>query len=587
MQTKTKQKMVISRLWRFIRSLRWFLLLACFLATVKTLVSISFAAGSRWLLNNYGDLSESQLNLIYITLAVVFVFYAFVIYYRVYLPVFISSNVMKKMRLDLYRHLQRLSADFYVQHKTGEILSRMTNDLTEARLVFSEIIINVTFDFMSVAAATAYIVITYPAEIYWPVLVLGLVYGILIKFLFPKLRQGSMQVQTELGRMTGDVFERIVGMKVLQSFTQEDAASELVDSRLESHYAHTIRMAKLQSFMSAVVQFMPELVRVLVVVIGIALISSNTMTVGDITGLILVLSPIFFSIRRTGETSAQLSTSIGALDRVFDFFDAQPGVEDVKNPVLPSHINGSIVFQNVYFHYPLDSETTVLEDMSFSIEAGKHVAFVGPSGAGKSTMMDLISRFYDPVSGKILVDEYDIRKLSLKYLRQNIGIVMQETILFSGTIADNMHIGKLEATEEEIVIALKNAYAWEFVSHMSDGINSIVGERGVNLSGGEKQRLAIARVFLKNPRILILDEATSALDAEAEYYVQEALKSLMQDRTTLIIAHRLATVKNVETIFVIDGGQITDKGSHTELISKSTTFRSLYEKQSLTIEEDL
>jgi subfamily B ATP-binding cassette protein MsbA len=345
-------------------------------------------------------------------------------------------------------------------------------------------------------------------------------------------------------------------------------------------------MAKLQSFMSAVVQFMPELVRVLVVVIGIALISSSTMTVGDITGLILVLSPIFFSIRRTGETSAQLSTSIGALDRVFDFFDSQPSVVDVNNPVLPSQINGSIVFQNVCFHYPLDRETRVLDNMSFTIEAGKRVAFIGPSGAGKSTMMDLISRFYDPPSGKILVDNYDIRDLSLKFLRQNIGIVMQETILFSGSIAENMRIGKPEATEEEIVIALKNAYAWEFVSQMSNGINSFVGERGVNLSGGEKQRLAIARVFLKNPRILILDEATSALDAESEYFVQEALNSLMQDRTTLIIAHRLATVKDVDTIFVIDDGRITDKGSHTELLSRSNTFRSLYEKQSLAFEEE-
>jgi subfamily B ATP-binding cassette protein MsbA len=587
MQTSPKNKVMVVRLWRFIRSLRWLLLLACLLATVKTLVSIGFAAGSRWLLNNHNDLSESQINLIYITLAVVFVLFAFVIYFRVYLPVFISSNVMKKMRLDLYRHLQRLSADFYVQHKTGEILSRMTNDLTEARLVFSEIIINVTFDFMSVVAATAYIVLTYPAEIYWPVLVLGLVYGLLIKLLFPKLRHGSKQVQAELGRMTGDVSERIVGMKVLQSFTQEDAASELVDSRLESHYTHTIRMAKLQSFMSAVVQFMPELVRVLVVVIGIAFISSSTMTVGDITGLILVLSPIFFSIRRTGETSAQLSTSIGALDRVFDFFDAQPSVEDVKKPVLPSHINGNIVFQNVSFHYPLDSETTVLEDISFSIEAGKQVAFVGPSGAGKSTMMDLISRFYDPASGKILVDDYDIRELYLKFLRQNIGIVMQETILFSGTIADNMHIGKPDAMEAEIITALKNAYAWEFVSHMSDGINSYVGERGVNLSGGEKQRLAIARVFLKNPRILILDEATSALDADSEYYVQEALNGLMQDRTTLIIAHRLSTVKDVDTIFVIEDGRITDQGTHTELLSRSTVFKSLYEKQSLAFEDEL
>jgi len=586
MQKPLKQKLMITRLWRFIRSLRWFLLLACLLATFKTLISIGLAAGSRWLLNNYNYLSETQYDLIYIALVVLFILFGVIIYFRAYLPVFISSNVMKEMRLELYRHLQRLSADFYVQHKTGEIVSRMTNDLTESRLVFSEILINVTFDFVSIVAATAYIVITYPAEIYWPILVLSVVYGVVIKLLFPKLRQGSRQVQAELGRITGDVFERIVGMKVLQSFTQEDVASDLFDARLETHYIHTIRMAKLQSFMSAIVQFMPELIRVLVVIIGITLISLNKMSIGDVTGLILVLSPIFFSIRRTGETSTQLSTSIGALDRVFDFFDVQPKVEDVENPVSPSDINGNIIFQDVNFHYPVGSGITILNEMSFSIEAGKHIAFVGPSGAGKSTIMDLISRFYDPVAGTILIDDYDVRNLPLKFLRQKIGIVMQETILFSGTIADNMRIGKPDAKTEEIVIALKNAHAWEFVSQMPESIDSLLGERGVNLSGGEKQRLAIARVFLKNPRILILDEATSALDADSEFFVQEALNRLMRDRTTLIIAHRLATVKDVDTIFVIDGGRIIDKGSHADLLSRNTIFRNLYEKQHLAFEED-
>ena len=226
-----------------------------------------------------------------------------------------------------------------------------------------------------------------------------------------------------------------------------------------------------------------------------------------------------------------------------------------------------------------------MKNILFSINAGAHVAFVGPSGAGKSTMMDLISRFYDPSEGDILIDRVNIRKMSLEFLRRNIGIVMQDTILFSGAIAENLRIGKPDATDEEVIEALNNAYAWEFVNRMSHGINSFVGERGITLSGGQKQRLAIARVFLKDPKILILDEATSALDSESEYYVQQALQKLTQGRTTLIIAHRLATIKNVEHIYVLDKGEIVEHGTESELLNRNEIFKKLYEKQTLAFDE--
>ena len=578
---KSKKPSSIYRLWRFIRDLKRILLLACLFAVLKSISGLGLVAVSRWLLNNYQNLSKHELTMIYTSIFVFLTLFIVIIYFRVYLPVYISSNVIREMRHQLYRHLQRLSADFYVQHKTGEIVSRMTNDITMAQLLFSTVMINILFDIITLTVAISYIVFTYPFQIYLPVIGICAVYGSLVRIFLPKIRTISRQVQEEMGKITGDVSEKIVGMKVLQSFTQEKVASHEMDERLESHYFETLKMAKFQALFSSFSQFLPSLARFLVIAIGIYLMIGSKMTMGDITGLILILGHVFFPLNRSAETTVQIGTSIGSLDRVFDFFDAQPTVGEAKNIVRPESLKGRIEYRNISFNYPLNEDSLVLNDVSFVIDEGSRVAFVGPSGAGKSTMMDLLSRFYDPIVGTILIDGVDIRKMPLKFIRENIGIVMQDTILFSGTIADNIRMGKPGASAEEVVEALKNAYAWEFVKEMKYGINGVVGERGVTLSGGQKQRLAVARVFLKNPKILILDEATSSLDSESEFFVQQALHSLMQGRTTLVIAHRLSTVKDVDYIYVIENGEITEHGSMTDLLSKEGTFKRLYDKQNL------
>jgi len=560
-------------------------MLACLFAVLKSISGLGLVAVSRWLLNNYQNLSKHELTMIYTSIFVFLTLFIVIIYFRVYLPVYISSNVIREMRHQLYRHLQRLSADFYVQHKIGEIVSRMTNDITMAQLLFSTVMINIMFDIITLTVAISYIVFTYPFQIYLPVIGICAVYGSLVRIFLPKIRTISRQVQEEMGKITGDVSEKIVGMKVLQSFTQEKVASHEMDERLESHYFETLKMAKFQAFFSSFSQFLPSFARFLVIAIGIYLMIGSKMTMGDITGLILILGHVFFPLNRSAETTVQIGTSIGSLDRVFDFFDAQPTVGEARNIVRPESLKGRIEYRNISFNYPLNEDSLVLNDVSFVIDEGSRVAFVGPSGAGKSTMMDLLSRFYDPIAGTILIDGVDIRKMPLKFIRENIGIVMQDTILFSGTIADNIRMGKPDASTEEVVEALKNAYAWEFVKEMKYGINGVVGERGVTLSGGQKQRLAVARVFLKNPKILILDEATSSLDSESEFFVQQALHSLMQGRTTLVIAHRLSTVKDVDYIYVIENGEITEYGSMADLLSKEGTFKRLYDKQNLSFIE--
>jgi len=575
----SRKKAVVRRLWELTLGQRWVLLVACILATIKGLSGLVLAAVSRWLLNSYSEFSTESLTIIYVSIFASLAPLAIIFYYRTYLPVSISSVMIKRMRHQLFQHLQRLSADFYSLHKTGDIVSRMTNDISVAQSLFSTGLINSCFDAFAIVASLGYLILTYPIEISLPLVGICFLYAASVRFFLPKVRGITQLVQEELGKLAGDVSEKVVGMKVLQSFTQEERASEGIGERLESHYVESMKMARVQAVFSTVNQVLPELARILVVVLGIFLVMSSRMSVGDVAGLLLVLAQFLFPLHRSAETTMQIGAGVGALDRVFDFFDAQPAVKEPKDAVGLDKVRGTIEFRSVSFHYPRYEEGFYLDRVSLSIPAGSKVAFVGPSGAGKSTLMDLLSRFYDPIEGAILVDGVDIKNVSLKELRSNIGIVMQETIMFSGTIAENIRIGRPDATDDEVVTALKHAYAWEFVEKMNEGINSIVSERGMTLSGGQRQRLAIARIFLKDPRIVVLDEATSALDAESESYVQQALRSLMKDRTTLIIAHRLSTIRDVDHIFVVENGGIVEEGSVTDLLEIGGIFKRLYERQ--------
>ena len=575
----SRKKAVVRRLWELTLGQRWVLLVACILATIKGLSGLVLAAVSRWLLNSYSEFSTESLTIIYVSIFASLAPLAIIFYYRTYLPVSISSVMIKRMRHQLFQHLQRLSADFYSLHKTGDIVSRMTNDISVAQSLFSTVLINSCFDAFAIVASLGYLILTYPIEISLPLVGICFLYAASVRFFLPKVRGITQLVQEELGKLAGDVSEKVVGMKVLQSFTQEERASEGIGERLESHYVESMKMARVQAVFSTVNQVLPELARILVVVLGIFLVMSSRMSVGDVAGLLLVLAQFLFPLHRSAETTMQIGAGVGALDRVFDFFDAQPAVKEPKAAVGLDKVRGTIEFRSVSFHYPRYEEGFYLDRVSLSIPAGSKVAFVGPSGAGKSTLMDLLSRFYDPIEGAILVDGVDIKNVALKELRSNIGIVMQETIMFSGTIAENIRIGRPDATDDEVVTALKHAYAWEFVEKMNEGINSIVSERGMTLSGGQRQRLAIARIFLKDPRIVVLDEATSALDVESESYVQQALRSLMKDRTTLIIAHRLSTIRDVDHIFVVENGGIVEEGSVTDLLEIGGIFKRLYERQ--------
>jgi ABC-type multidrug transport system fused ATPase/permease subunit len=274
------------------------------------------------------------------------------------------------------------------------------------------------------------------------------------------------------------------------------------------------------------------------------------------------------------------------MDRILEFFDAQPSVVESKEAIVLPRVEGRIEYRDVSFSYSGDGPHRVLHNISFEVKPSSYVVFVGPSGAGKSTIMDLLSRFYDPGEGQICIDNVDIRTMSLEFLRQNIGIVMQDTVLFSGTIAENVRLGNPDASDDDVIEALESAYALEFVEQMQYSINSGIAEQGKTLSGGQRQRIALARMFLKDPRIIILDEATSALDTESEQYVQQALHKLKAGRTTLMIAHHFTTLKDVEYIYVVDQGRIVEEGNMADLMTVGGIFRKLYESQSKLLDAD-
>ncbi len=574
---------LIRRLFGYLRLQYGVFIVAALFAFTKALLALGLVAISRWLLNSYGDLEEiiSLKNILLLTLMLVV--FLIVIYYRVYLPVYLSSGIIREMRHELYRHLQRLSADFYSRHKTGEIISRITNDITMAQLLFSTVVINSIFDITTLAVALVYVMFTYPFMVYLPVIVVSILYGVLMRVFLPRIRVYSQDVQYRLGDITGEVTERVMGMRVLQSFTHEDYAGQVVDEKLDLHYSASLKLAKSQSAFSALAQFLPEVARLAVIIIGVIAVARAELAVGDIAGMILVLGHVFFPLKRSATTTAEIGTSIGALDRVFEFFDAQPTVKDSDNPVDLTEPQGNIKFLDVSFNYENSGpDTPVLKNVSFSVKAGSQVALVGPSGAGKTTIVDMLSRFYDPQEGTIYIDDIDIRDIAIPSLRKCIGVVMQDTYLFSGTIADNLTIGNPEASETDIIAALKHANAWEFVAQMPNGVHSPISESGASLSGGQKQRLALARVFLKDPKILILDEATSALDADSESKIMAALNQLKQNRTTIMISHRLTRLDEFDQIMVVERGRIVEVGQLEQLLELDGTLANLYRKQQAT-----
>jgi len=501
-------------------------------------------------------------------------------YYRQYLAQWTGNKVLYDLRRKLFDHIQRLSLKFYANRKVGEIISRVINDVEQTKEFVITGMMNIWLDMITIVIALAImfsmnVILTLVAMSMFPF------YALSIKVFYGRLRKLTRARSQALAEVQGHLHERVQGISVIKSFALEEYEQEQFAQRNRNFLARAIDHTSWNAKTFMVVNTITDIAPLFVIMVGAYLvIVGNIAEIGTVVAFFAYMDRLYSPLRRLVSSSTTLTQAIASMDRVFEFADEKYDIVDRPNAITAEDVRGHITIENMSFRYAKDEEYA-LKDINLDIQPGETIAFVGMSGGGKSTLISLIPRFYDVESGRILLDGRDLRDYKVRSLRDQIGMVLQDTILFSDTVRANIMMGNPEATEEEVVQAAKAANAHDFIMQLPKGYDTQVGERGVKLSGGQKQRIAIARVFLKNPPILILDEATSALDLESEHLIQESLEKLAKNRTTLIVAHRLATITHADRIVVIENGRISEIGNHHELMNRRGSYYELFRLQQL------
>jgi ABC transporter fused permease/ATP-binding protein len=523
---------------------------------------IDTAQGSVWI---FSDIHHIALLLMGI-LAVQSIFS----FFRVWLFALVSEKAMRDIRLAVYGRLVRLPLRFFDSRRTGELISRITSDVSLLQDTFSTTLAELFRQVVTLVAGVAFLLVNTPKLTVFMLATFPLL--VLIALIFGKfIRKLSKKTQDELAAANVIVEETLQSINTVKSFVGEAYEVNRYGKGLEKVVRVALAAAKYRGAFISFIIFALFGGIVGVMWYGSSLVSSGEMSVGELVSFVLYTTFIGGSIAGLGDIYSQLQKAIGSSERVVELLSEE---EEAAAGASLEGIQGRIEFDTVGFEYPTRPEVEVLNGVTFQIQSGEKVALVGPSGAGKSTIIHLLLRFYEVSKGQIRIDGQPISHWDLGSLRSKIGIVPQEVLLFGGSIRENIAYAKPTATEEEIVLAAKKANAWQFISQFPEGLDTLVGERGIKLSGGQRQRVAIARAILKDPAILILDEATSSLDAESEALVQEALNELMKGRTTLIIAHRLATIRKVDRIYVLTEGKIVEQGSHQELVQDASGIYS-------------
>jgi ATP-binding cassette, subfamily B, bacterial MsbA len=490
-----------------------------------------------------------------------------------YILGFVGNRMTADFRMDLFNHIQSLSLRFFQDRRVGEIISRMSNDISVIQKALVSIPVAVLRQSITLVGGLAIvfylnwklsglILIVLP-----PLMLFARIFG-------KRLRTLAGQVQDQLARTMVVLEEVFSSIKVVKSYNREEYEKKRFEEGIEAAFDAEVKKVKVSAFFGPFVLFLTFLVSALLIWYGGRQVMSGTTTPGELAAFFLYAIIIAGPIGTFVRLYTQIQEALGAIRRVYEILETRPLIVDPENPVAFDQVQGGVEFDHVSFGY--NKDIPVLKDVSLQVRPGEQVALVGPSGAGKSTVIQLVHRFFDVDEGAIRVDGHDIRDTELKTFLNHVALVPQETLLFGGTIRENILYGKLNATDEELDQAARFANAYDFIKDLDQGYDTVVGEKGIKLSGGERQRIAIARALLKNPKILILDEATSSLDNQSEMLIQDALENLMQDRTTLIIAHRLSTVHNADRIIVLDKGRVVETGNHKELMANAGLYYKLY-----------
>jgi len=560
----------LSGIFRFLLPYKWTFILGLvfLLLSSLTLLTFPYVAGKLIDTAQGKDWYVTDINSIALILIVILGVQSLFSFFRVWTFALVSERSMRDVRLALYSRLLRLPMTFFDKRRTGELISRITSDVSLLQDTFSVTLAELFRQVITLIAGIVFLMVTTPKLTLFmlgtfPVLVL------LAMFFGRFIRNLSKKTQDELASANVIVEETLHSISTVKSFVGEGYESSRYHRGLNNVVDVALKTAKYRGAFISFIIFALFGGIVAVMWYGASLVASGEMSIGELVSFVLYTTFIGGSIAGLGDIYSQVQKAIGSSERVLEILEEPV---EKSSTYHKSELEGKIEFEHVSFRYPTRPEVEVLKDLSFYVNPGEKIALAGHSGAGKSTIIQLLLKFYDLDSGEILVDEKGLDTWDLEKLRSHIGMVPQEVLLFGGSIRENIAYARPDASEDEIILAAKKANAWQFISKFPEGLDTMVGERGVKLSGGQRQRVAIARAILKDPSILILDEATSSLDAESEHLVQEALDELMKGRTTIIIAHRLATIRKVDRIYVLSDGKIVEQGSHTELLHEQDGF---------------
>jgi subfamily B ATP-binding cassette protein MsbA len=560
------------RLLRFVGPYRRNLVLAAALLIVSTVLSLVWPQVVLRVLDA-GLKDAALLDGLVLALIGLLLFRAAIDGLRQYVMAWTGERVIFDLRMEIVRHLQSLSLSFFTRRKTGELMSHVTSDATLVHGVVTQTIISVLGQVLTLVGGLAVIFI-----MNWRLALLTLVVappiGLLGQYLGRRIRAISREAQDAQGEAVGVLQEAIAEVRTVQAFTREQYESDRFREKLLVTLSKVLQRARLSATLFPLIGFLGFAASIVVLWYGGHQVIRGEATTGELVAFLLYAGMVAGPVGGLAGQWTQVQEAFGAADRIFALLDTAPEIADRPGAIAIPAADGRIAFEDVSFGYA--QGPLVLTDVSTTFDAGRTTALVGPSGAGKTTLVSLVARFYDPTVGRITLDGHDLRDLTIHSLREQIAVVPQEPILFATTVADNIRYGRLDATDAQLRAAADAANATEFIDRLSDKYDTIVGERGVKLSVGQRQRIAIARALLRDAPVLLLDEATSSLDNESEYLVQEALTRLMLGRTTIVIAHRLTTVERADRILVLDRGRIVEDGTHTELMSREALYWRLY-----------